>query len=249
MKIANTNWFKLSLLAMIAFLTTLAATDFSKVAVREYRTRIKDPGTIRDYLKSNPVRKLQLGAGGNDPAGWLNTDIEPTGNQVYLDATKRYPFADGSFHYVFSEHMIEHVSWDGGMAMLRECYRILAKGGKMRIITPNLTKFVRLLGDETDAEVQLFTAAKLRLHGWPDTPIRGAYIFNRQVRDWGHLFLYDSKALRKSLEVAGFKQIAEYRVDEKTDPVFVEVESRAGHPGSDLRLVNGWESMVFEAVR
>ena len=93
------------------------------------------------------------------------------------------------------------------------------------------------------------SAAKLRVTGWTETPVTAAYIFNRQMRDWGHQFVYDPATLRKSLELAGFKQITEYPVDEKTDPVFREAEMRTRNEGSDLWLVNRWESMAFEAVR
>ena len=263
MKLTKSNWFWLLLLIIVAFFTLLAATGYleravranstvfgvAKIVVQAYRSRISGPEAIRDYLKSHPVRKLQLGAGGNDPVGWLNTDIEPTRTVVYLDATDRYPFPDGSFHYVFSEHMIEHVPWEAGVAMLKECYRVLALGGKVRIVTPNLTKFVQLLAGGADAEAQRFIDAKLRLHHWPVTPVPGAYILNRQVREWGHQFLYDPATLRRSLELAGFKQITEYPIEEKTDPVFQEVEIRIRHPGSDLWVVNKWEAMAFEAVR
>jgi predicted SAM-dependent methyltransferase len=145
--------------------------------------------------------------------------------------------------------MIQAVPWEGGVAMLKECYRVLARGGKLRVVTPNLAKFVQLLTGNPDADAQRFIAAKLRLTGWPEGPVNGAYIFNRQVRDWGHQFLYDPTTLRKSLELAGFKQISEYRVDEKTDPVFREVEFRTRNEGSDLWLVNRWESIAFEAMR
>jgi len=249
MKFTKANCFRWFLLIMIVFVATLAITEHGELKSGAYRSWIKDPGVIRDYLQSHSVRKLQLGAGGIDPKGWLNTDIEPTSNEVYLDATKRYPFPDGSFQYVFSEHLIEHVPWEAGVAMLKECYRVLAPGGKMRVVTPNLTKFVQLLTGSADADAQRFIAAKLRLHGWPESPVTGAYIFNRQVRDWGHQFLYDSATLRKSLELAGFKQITEYRVEEKTDPVFREVEMRTRNEGSDLWVVNHWEAMAFEAVR
>jgi len=249
MKFTKANCFRWFLLIMIVFVATLAITEHGELKSGAYRSWIKDPGVIRDYLQSHSVRKLQLGAGGIDPKGWLNTDIEPTSNEVYLDATKRYPFPDGSFQYVFSEHLIEHVPWEAGVAMLKESYRVLAPGGKVRVVTPNLTKFVQLLTGSADADAQRFMAAKLRLHGWPESPVTGAYIFNRQVRDWGHQFLYDSATLRKSLELAGFKQITEYRVEEKTDPVFREVEMRTRNEGSDLWVVNHWEAMAFEAVR
>jgi predicted SAM-dependent methyltransferase len=249
MKFTKTNFFRWFLLIVIACVAALAMSDLGKIASDSYRRRIRDPGVIRDYLESHSVRKLQLGAGGNDPTGWLNTDIAPTRDEVYLDATKRFPFPDGSFHYVFSEHMISVVSWEGGIAMLKECYRVLAPGGKLRVVTPNLAKFVQLLTGNPDADAQRFIAAKLRLTGWPESPVTGAYIFNRQVREWGTQFLYDPATLRKSLELAGFKQITEYRVDEKTDPIFSEAEIRTRNEGSDLWVVNRWESMAFEAVR
>ena len=249
MKFTKVNCFRWFLLVMITFVALLATTDLAKIANGAYRDWLKDPGVIRDYLQSRSVRKLQLGAGSNDPTGWLNTDIEPTADEVYLDATKRYPFPDGSFQFIFSEHLIEHVPWEAGVAMLKECYRVLAPGGKLRVVTPNLTKFVQLLTGTADADTQQFVAAKLRLHGWPESPVPGAYIFNRQVREWGHQFLYDSATLRKSLELAGFKQITEYQVEVKTDPVFREIEYRTRDEGSDLWLVNRWEAMAFEAVR
>jgi predicted SAM-dependent methyltransferase len=226
---------------------SVVITGFAQAAGDAYRREIRDAKVIREYLESHPIRKLQLGAGGNDPAGWLNTDIAPRGEEVYLDATQRYPFPDGSFQYIFSEHMIQAVPWEGGLAMLKECFRVLAPGGKLRIVAANLAKFVQLLNPDADA--QRFIAAKLRLQGWRKTPVAGVYIFNLQMRDGGTQFLYDAPTLRKSLELAGFTQITEYPVNERTDPIFREAEVRIRNEGSDLWVVNSWESMAFEAVR
>lgn len=226
-----------------------SSATWGKPISDRYHRWIKDPQTIREYLAAQSVRKLQLGAGNHAPPGWLNTDISPRLGQIYLDATQPYPFPDGSFQYVFSEHMIQALTWEGGIAMLKECYRVLAPGGKLRIVTPNLAKFVRLLTENPDADARQFIAAKLRITGWPATAVGGAYIVNRQAHDWGHQFLYDPATLRKSLELAGFKRITEYRVDEKTVPVFREAEMRTRDEGSDIWLVNRWESMAFEATR
>ena len=208
------------------------------------------PSRIRKYLRTHSVKKLQLGTSNNVLKGWLNTDVflnhAPV---VFLDATRRFPFADDTFDYVMSEHMIEHVPWEAGVIMLRECYRILAKGGKLRIVTPNLAKFIQLLDGNPDADAQRFIDAKFRIGGVPITPIPGAYILNRQFREWGHQFLYDPPTLRKSLELAGFKQIAQYEVTKDTDPVFREVELRTRHPIPDMRVINNWEAMAFEVVR
>lgn len=249
MNLKKLSCLRTSLLILIAFLTGVTFADYLGKAFRSPWFRFRDPQAIGQYLRSHPVRKLQLGAGGNDPTGWLNSDIEPGEKEVYLDATSRYPFPDGSFQYVFSEHMIEHVSWEAGIMMLRECYRVLVKGGKLRIVTPNLAKFIQLLDGNLDADAQRFIDAKFRIGGVPITPTPGAYILNRQFREWGHQFLYDPPTLRKSLELAGFKQINQYDVIEKTDPVFQEVELRTRHSNPDLKLINNWEAMAFEAVR
>jgi predicted SAM-dependent methyltransferase len=249
MDVKKRSYLRASLLILIGFFIGLGTADSFDKAFRSPWFRFGDSRAIAQYLQSHPVRKLQLGAGGNDPPGWLNTDIEPYDKEVYLDATGRYPFPDGSFQYVFSEHLIEHVSWEAGLMMLRECYRVLAKGGKLRIVTPNLAKYIQLLDGNADNDVRQFIDAKLRSESMSNTPIPGVYILNHEARAYGHKFLYDPPALRMSLETAGFKQITQYEVKEVTDPVFQEVEMRSRHWLPDVRLVNNWGAMAFEAVR
>lgn len=218
--------------------------------LKSYHAWVKDAPVIENYLHANPVRKLQLGAGDSNAPGWLNSDFEPERNQVFLDVTERFPLPDSSIHYIFSEHLIEHVPYEAGLAMLRECHRVLAPGGRIRTVTPNLGKFARLLTAESpDDESRAFMDAKVRFHQWPVTPVPAAFIFNRQVRDWGHQFLYDAPTLRHSLEQAGFRNITEHRAGQFSDRVFREVESRSLFLESDFGRVNQWEAMVFEAER
>ena len=61
---------------------------------------------ISQYNQTHSIRKLQIGAGHDDYPGWLNTDVEPGPGEVYLDATKRFPVADGSFHYIFGNRSL-----------------------------------------------------------------------------------------------------------------------------------------------
>src|SRR5690349_20236353 len=101
--------------------------------------------------------------------------FEPSKEEIYLDAASRYPFGNGSFQYIFAEHVIEHIPWEAGVRMLRECYRILAKGGKIRVITPDLSRFVTLLNDQMDAEARQFLIAKSRVEAVPMTDVQSAY--------------------------------------------------------------------------
>jgi SAM-dependent methyltransferase len=220
--------------------------DIVAPQVKLVTSKILSPGRIEAYLKTNPVRKLQIGAGPNHKPGWLNTDIEPIRDQVYLDATERFPLPDGSMHYVYSQHVIEHIPYESGQVMLRESFRVLAPGGKVRVATPNLKQFIGLFQETKSAEMRNYTSEKLRWHEWPATPDPECYILNQELREWGHRFIYSPKMLRASLEAAGFQNIRELAAGETDDDVFRSVEVRALQ---DVRDVNRFETLVFEAVR
>lgn len=245
----RTTVFRLFLVAAIVVLVADKVYQSRSHLVMIYHQKVRDPKTIREYLAAHSVRKLQLGAGDSHAEGWLNTEIDPRPGQIYLDATSSYPFPNGSFHYVFSEHLIEHLSWEDGLKMLKECHRILAPGGKIRMVTPNLTKLIYLLNGGTDDETREFIKAGRRLFGWPDTPIMPAYILNKVMHEYGHQFVYDPGTLAKTFEVAGFREIKEFRIGEKTDPNFEKVEYRTRSQGEDVWITNRWVAMAVEAVR
>ena len=108
-----------------------------KSAERYYKPRTRF--LIDDYLNTNQSRKLHIGAQANILEGWLNVDIYTGASDrvAYMDATKPFPFPDATFDYIFSEHMIEHIEYYEVSFMIKECYKVLKKGGKIRIATPD----------------------------------------------------------------------------------------------------------------
>lgn len=163
---------------------------------------------ITSYLQSHQVRKLQLGAGTNVLDSWFNTDIAPSSPDVFfLDSTQRFPFDDATFHYVFSEHHIEHLAYDEGLFTLRECYRVLKPGGTVRIATPNLSILIGLC-TPTPNELQ-----QRYIRFITDTFLPGiraynaAFVINNAFRNWGHQFLYDRATLQGAMEGAGFVDV------------------------------------------
>jgi predicted SAM-dependent methyltransferase len=212
-----------------------------------YRRHIASPRLIKSYIASHTVRKLQIGAGPNNYPGWLNTDIEPGDGQAFLDASAAFQIPDATFHYIYSEHVIEHITYEQGLGMLRECRRILAPGGKIRIATPNLLKFLALFEDRKPEEAARFIAGKLAWHGWPKTVADPAcYILNSQLRWWGHQFVYSPAMLRASLESAGFTDVSQHQAGKSGDPVLAGLENRDKGKIAEL---NAYETMIFEAVR
>ena len=210
-------------------------------------TRARSPKRIEAYLRSHPVRKLQIGAGSANYPDWLNTDIEPSEEQVYLDATKRFPLPDGSIQYIVGEQMVEHLTYEQGLAMLGECYRVLAPGGKIRLATPNVLKLFALYQDPPTEEAKRYIAAKLKEHGWPRTSRPAATILKLELTSFGHQFLYDPVTISSSLAAAGFKMVTQFQPGESDDPQLRGVERR--HNNAALREMNDYESMVFQAVR
>ena len=201
---------------------------------------------INAYLATKAVHKLQIGAGGRDPQGWLNTDLDPTSKEAFLDASKVFPLPDTSMHYVHSEHVIEHLTYDGGLVMLQESFRALDHGGRVRIATPSLVKVVAVLQDPPTPQAAEYITEKAKWHNYPPTADPGCFLVNHQMYSFGHKFLYTPKLLRARLETAGFKDIKEYAAGESDDPGLRNVEVRTTW---DTAKPNAYETFVLEAVK
>lgn len=201
------------------------------------------PQLIAQYLRDNPIRKVQLGAGSSRLRGWLNTDIEPGEGKAYLDATKRFPFEDGSIHYIFSEHVIEHLTYDEGKALAAEAFRVLAPGGKMRVSTPNLARFIELFDENLSPEAQAYLQGKLGWHRWPKEPNAAAIILNLQMSSWGHKFMYDVETLGGILMPVGFRNLQEFEENISNDEHLRGLEERDGGVYAHL---NEYETMSVE---
>jgi predicted SAM-dependent methyltransferase len=176
--------------------------------VRKFRAFVRRRHKIRSYLNKEQLKRLQLGTSNSPMAGWLNTDLLPTSRRVtYLDATKRFPFSDDIFDYVYSEHMIEHIDHQSAVFMLRECFRVLKPGGKIRISTPDLKVYTSLHSAEK-------TASQTRYIDWviqrflPDVDYcKEVFVINNAFRAWGHQFLYDRETIATTMRRIGFENI------------------------------------------
>ena len=201
---------------------------------------------IAQYLRDNPVRKLQIGAGSSRLPGWLNTDIEAGDGLAYLDATKPFPFEDGSLHYIFSEHVIEHLTYEEGKLMVAESHRVLAPGGRMRISTPDLDRFIDLFDENPSEEARAYLAGKIKWHEWPNEPNPAAIILNLQMSSWGHKFMYDMTTLGGVLTRAGFHNVRSFEENHSDDEQLRGLEER--DTGVNVRFSH-YETMSIEVEK
>lgn len=185
-----------------------------KSFVRNALRRMQRGKQIERYLREHQTRKLQLGAGEHPHAGWLNTDLHGYGRDelVYLDVRKRFPLPDASFDLVYSEHMLEHLTYTEGQACLRECLRVLRPEGRVRIATPSLEQLARLY-EGGDLQERYVKWAVETLEPDVDAALPGVVV-NNFFRSWGHSFIYDPQTLRHALTEAGFVDVEERPVGE-----------------------------------
>ena len=201
---------------------------------------------IKKYMGSHATRKLQIGCGANRLEGWLNMDLKLGRGVVFLDAGRRLPFAGEGVDYIFSEHVIEHFEYSGGMKLLRECFRVLRPGGKIRIATPDLNFLIQLYGPNKSGLQERYKAWAVERF-MPDIGIpEDAFVINHFFRAWGHRFIYDFKTLERALIRAGFAGVRLAEVGKSHDPVFANLESHGKQIGEEF---NRLETLVAEAVK
>jgi SAM-dependent methyltransferase len=230
---------------------------------------------INSYLTSHKINKLQLGSGENILEGWLNTDLEPSCEEIiFLDVLEVFPLEDQVFDYAFSEHLIEHISYQNGLSMLQELFRILKPGGKARIATPNILRIIELFHPQkTDIQMRylewsakeiigLYSPEKSELQiyypemcvdyqfinqQFPDASKESAcFIVNSFFRCWGHRFLYDPFTLQRTLEGIGFVEVTPCEPGESGDEHLRGIDSHAKIIREDM---NDFETMIFEGTR
>ena len=210
--------------------------------------RIIYPFQIKSYLK-NDFRKLQLGSGDNLMEGWFNTDLYPKKGFIYLDVSKPLPIPSSSFDRIFSEHMIEHVSFQESYLFLKECHRILKPGGRIRIATPDLDHYLRLFNSEKSSldEEYIDWISK-------DWLIRGGITFknpsmfiNLVMHSWGHEFIFDFDTFNSVLKEIGFKDVTRHVSQESFDVNFKNIERHGAFIGN--QKMNSLETLNVEATK
>jgi predicted SAM-dependent methyltransferase len=206
----------------------------------------RDARTVARYLEESVVPRLQLGTGPNPLAGWLNSDLNPQRDDVIrLDASAPFPFADRTFDFVFSEHLVEHLDRDAGDAMLRECHRVLRPGRVLRVATPDLARLIALHAGRDEA-TQSYVGMAMDRH-FPTVRFGDrATVINHMFRAWGHQFIYDEETLRAALAAVGFGDCARCEPGESRHEMLRDLEAHGDVVGIPM---NRYETMVLEATK
>ncbi len=130
----------------------------------------------------------------------------------YLDLSKKFPFPSGSFQYVFSSHVFEHIPRRIMPALLAEILRVLKPGGVMRVSVPDLSYFVR---NYQPADADEF--------------VRGVFEIEQAGDKNRHQWMYSNVTMIKLLEDAGFSSVRECDFREGACPDLEKLDNRPSH--------------------
>ena len=225
-----------------AFLSLLGIDEdkFYRFRLKKIRKRI-----IHDYLHFHTVKKLQIGTQGHSLPGWLNTDIAPKAPEVvFMDAREPFPLDDEVIDYIFTEHMIEHISFEEADFMLSECYRVMKAGARIRIATPNLESLQRLMDHPEDRECKQYMASYHTRYFPDDLPEEPVFTVNKLFYGFHHRFIHDPKSLKYLLEKNGFVDFSVESIGKSSCTELNGLEQHAAEIGEKN---NQFETLVLEA--
>ena len=176
--------------------------------------KIYTPQIIKKYFIKNKIIKLHLGCGGRVFDGWLNCDINLQAD-CYLDLNKTLPFKNNSVDYIYSEHVLEHFSYNQCKKILQECYRVLKPCGIIRTAMPSLDFYLENMFNNENQEIKDFIAwHKENFQELKDLPNNMNSMINFIIGSCGHKYVYTKKTFLDLLNQLDFKNVSNVELGE-----------------------------------
>jgi len=231
--------------------------------------------------EANTLIRLHLGCGLITPPGWVNVDgswnarlakhpvlrrmlhvlhltsadkigVEWNPNVFIHDVRRPLPFKNSSAITVYSSHLLEHLYFDEGQRLIRECFRVLAEGGVLRMVVPDLRTIVqeylgeRPFGEPSNGDRRNRPADRVneRLLMRPPAP-PSENVFYQIYSSWknfhAHKWMYDADSLKFHLEAAGFIDVQQMGLHQSRIEGIEQVEDSS-------RVLNG-EGICVEGIK
>ncbi len=147
----------------------------------------------------------------------------------YCDVTRGLPFQEGEAAVVYASHVLEHLTRRHAQNFVREAYRVLAPGGVLRLVVPDLERLARLyLEHKANRAANGITADEFmeQLRTSPDysdaaLPLK---IYRAYLDTLSHKWMYDAASLTQLMGDAGFSQLKSCGYLESRVPQIAQVE-------------------------
>lgn len=144
------------------------------------------------------MSKLNLGCGGARTEGYINVDVAGDAADVKMGMRDYVrTCTDSSVEAIIMSHSLEHIIYQEAESLLKECYRIMAPGGRLEIVCPNFIYAMKkyLAGQFSRQECQTFMQG------------------NQRDKYDRHCWVTDEATLPELIKNAGFKVDGIYAKD------------------------------------
>lgn len=155
-------------------------------------------------FKNQTGLKIHLGCGPRVIQGWVNIDQFPLKGAFYSDLKNPIKLDSHSACFIHCEHVLEHIPREYVSSFFKECHRILAKNGCLRVVVPDSEKYMLAYSKMDEAFFE-----KLRNLGNAQSPVLFYnQIVNQMFRMGGdHLYAWDFEELVFELNNACLSKI------------------------------------------
>src|SRR5260221_8652518 len=164
----------------------------------------------------NHSRLLNLGCGNTHFEGWVNADrlrvtyLMLQAKSVMqgklklpewvLDATSRWNCPDNHWEGIFTEDVLEHLSYNDAVVALKEALRTLQPGKWIRIVLPDVRRYIQFYNAK---------ATNGSTNSWFDEQFAyGAEAIAFLTQNQGHASVWDAQLLSAVLAEIGFSNIS-----------------------------------------
>ena len=151
-------------------------------------------GSLSAFVARLPTPILRLVYRLSSVREWYSQDayINILRNNVFVfhNLNHGIPLPDESVDFLYSSHLLEHLYKENGACLVQECFRTLRKGGRIRIVVPDLEYAFSLYRQgEKERALDLF------------------YLRSCSGLLGRHEYMYDFDLLAALLTKAGFAQV------------------------------------------
>jgi predicted SAM-dependent methyltransferase len=154
---------------------------------------------------------------------------------MWMNITKKFPFQDNSVDAIYSSHTLEHLTYDEGGFVFRECFRVLKANGVIRIIVPDLYQLVNSYLKNTETSPNTAAMQMLKDSLFFEIPIPrslfGFIKFYFRSKN-NHAFLYDEQAMAHQLTMAGFMQATRCNYGESRIDNILDIDDSSRFAGA-----------------
>lgn len=193
-----------SLLEKISFKRSL--NNYSKV--RFFYSNIIRNRLIQKQINNfNHKDYLNVGCGSNINSKFINLDYNwLPGIDLCWDLTKGIPINNNSLLGIYTEHCLEHISFEETKQALYNFFYLLKPGGTLRVIVPDAEIYLDAY-QQTKGNNNTSFPYGLSAHNIPKNEVTPMIVVNSIFRGHEHQFAYDYLTLENMFKKQGFIKI------------------------------------------